>query len=280
MIPLLLALCGPAEAGAWTRAWGELYVKGGVDVYKALRFVLPGTSTPVDGSYFGQQASLYGEAGLSKGHPVQLGLSLPVVNGDARTTATDALGDIEVHTGVTRMGDLRLLPQIALSRKHPISLAVEAKIPLYANGKIGNSAYTWQELFPRPGDGQVDLTAWLAAGGSAWEGGFFELSAGYRWRTEAFVGWSTSARFVDGVPAIAKVGHRLGPALLLVDVDVLVNVAQSDITRQWLRTGFGALIDLGDKGVAVELRAAGEPWARAASQGIGGGVGLSYRKPR
>ena len=68
-LPALLAalfLLAPAsaDAGAWSKGFGEVYAKVEGGAYVALRYVDPRTGESVDASYVGQRYALYAEAGL------------------------------------------------------------------------------------------------------------------------------------------------------------------------------------------------------------------------
>ena len=280
MIGALIGLwCAPpARAGAWTREVGQLYAKAGADVYHASRFVAPSQLEAPGGSYTGQQYSLYGEAGVLPGYKGQLSLSLPLVVGAHRSEIDDAFGgSTPFRATSTTLGDLQTAAQIALHPKIPLSFALAAKIPMYANGDVGDRYPTYATLFPKPGDGQIDLTAWLYAGAAPTAKIFCEAGLGYRHRTETFVGWQTSVTLVDGFPFVAKAGMKLGRFLPIVGVDGLVAVRKDDWTRQWLTLSGNALVDIAD-GVAIEPRLSADLWARNASFGFGSGLGISVRR--
>jgi hypothetical protein len=277
---ILAALLVPdASAGAWTKSLGEHYAKAGVELYGTTRFVRAGTAGS-GGSYVGEQVTAYGELGVLRAWPVQINLSAPFVVGTHATQVSDPLGELDVRASTARLGDLRVAAQVALHRSAPISAAVEAKVPLYANDSVGENQPVLAPLFPLPGDGQVDLTAWLGAGRS-WGPTFVEGALGYRHRTEAFVGWHPpeTIAFVDGIPFVLKGGHRFGKAmLLLAGTEGIVNVApdDADVTRQYASLFVSAMVDLG-RGVAIEPRTWGEVWAKNTSQGVGGGLAVSVR---
>ena len=278
MIAALLA--ASAHGGAWTKEVGEVYVKAGADAYGALSFVAPGGTEASEGSrYFGQQYSVYGETGVLPVHPVQVSVSAPLVVGTHTATAFDAMGPLRLRATTARLGDLRAAVQVALHDEIPIAAAVEAKVPLYANGSVGADIPNYQELFPKPGDGQLDLTGWLFAGGSLAKATFLEGGVGYQHRTEAFVGWDTDITFADSVRFVAKGGRTFGPVLPIVGVEGTVSLGGADdlYTRQFLVASASALIDIAE-GLALEPRFGAELWARSASQGLGGGLGVSWRR--
>jgi hypothetical protein len=274
---MALCLALPALAGGWTKELGEVYTKVGADVYRSTRFVAPGQEQTSEGAYLGQQYGVYAEAGVLPVHKGQLSLSAPLVVGSHRSSFTDPLGEVGFRATTARLGDLQVAGQVALHPKLPLAAALAVKIPMYANGEVGGNYPTYAELFPKPGDGQVDLTAWLYGGFAPTSRTFAELGVGLRHRTEAFVGWQTDITFVDGAPFVAKGGLRFGRVLPIVGIDGHVNFRQDDWSRQWLALSGNVLVDLVD-GFALEGRLSTELWALNASKGAGGGLGLSFRR--
>lgn len=293
----LLALvlgAADARAGAWTREIGQYYVKGGVGVYRATRFVPPGAAEPVDLRYGSRQLQAYGELGVLPGHKGQISVFAPLGSGTLRGEVADPLGPVPLRATTVRLGDLRVAGQVALHPELPLAAAVEAKIPMYANGRVGADYPAYQEIFPKPGDGQVDLLGWLYAGASPLPRAFAEVGVGYLHRTEAFVGWDRASRaravaadpqspagaeltFVDGVVFTAKAGRQLGPVLPILGVEGQLALAESRWTRRFVALYAVALVDVAE-GIAIEPSLKGEIWVRSASQGIQAGLALSARR--
>ncbi|MEO0604640.1 MAG: hypothetical protein AAF211_24615, partial [Myxococcota bacterium] len=182
---------------------------------------------------------------------------------------------VPVRATTARLGDLRVALQTALLRDAPLAVAVEAKIPMYRNGAVGNARINFAELFPKPGDGQVDVTAFVFAGASLSDRTFVEGGVGYLWRTRAFVGWETDVRYVDGLRGVAKLGHTVGRVLGVIGLETQLAFAPDDVTRRFVVANTSALIDLG-RGLSLEPRLGYELIAQNASQGIGAGLGLSW----
>jgi len=269
-----------ASAGGWTKELGSAYAKVGGDVYAAARFVAPGNSEPVTGgSYFGQQYSVYAEAGVLRSYPVQVSISAPFIVGIQSSQVFDAMGQVQLRAMTSRLGDLRPAVQLALSKKVPLAFALEAKIPLYSNDTVGAATPEFTALYPKPGDGNLDFTGWVYGGAAPWDDTFFEAGIGYQVRTEVFVGWDTNLTFADSVRFVGKGGHVFGPVIPIVSVEGTLagGGPEAEFTRQSVAVGLNALIDTG-RGFAIEPRFSAEVWARSASQGLGGGVGLSFRR--
>ncbi len=273
-------LAAAALAGAWTRPLGGLYAKAGADVYDAFTFVAPGHSSAGAGDYFGQQDGIYAEAGVLPGAwKGQLSVAAPLVVGTHTTAIPSIAEEIPVRATTTRLGDLRVAAQTPLLREAPVALSVEVKLPLYANGAVGERFGTSARLFPKPGDGQVDVTPMVFAGASPWAGTFAEVGLGWRFRTEAFVGWDAGAiEFSDGVVFLAKGGHDFGRVIGIVGLDGVVSPEPTAWTRQFVAVAGSALVDLVPDHVALEPRIGTELWARSASRGLAAGLGISVRR--
>jgi hypothetical protein len=281
-----LALPARAEAGAWTKGFGELYAKIDAGAYVALRYVDPRTGESVDASYVGQRYGLYAEAGLLPWHPVQLSLSVP-----AFTVGTTSFGDERLFGPDERAvatsawpGDLQVGLQVGLVKPaSPFQLAasLQVKIPMYGNDQVGRRFGPWKDVFPLPGDGQVDVGGLLVAGASLpappgplspWlEGG-----VGYLHRSEAYVDYTTDRVLVDGVPAFLSFGLAGAKGYALIRADGHFNVAPDDDTREGIVVALQGGLGLG-KGFSLEGRIAGEPWVRGASQGLSFGIGISWQ---
>jgi len=276
---LALSLANAAHAGAWTRAYGSYYAKAGFDVYIAGNYTIGDRIAGEGQTYFGKQLNLYGEVGVLPWWPVQLVAQLPAVNAGTLHEGAIDFSATSARATTVRVGDLRVSLQTAVHPKLPLAVAIEAKIPCYANGRVGiDYGAAFQELFPLPGDGQVDLTGWFLAGASIentplWN----DFAVGYRHRTEWFVGWSTDVVFVDGIAFGDTFGATLGRWTPMLRVDGIVNPKQDDVTRQYLAVAPQLLVDL-EHGIALEARVSFDVWARNAAQGIGGGVGVSMRR--
>lgn len=289
LLPLLaaaLALPSLAHAGPWTRGFGEHYVKAGADFYVTSDY--EDARAESDGEtagferFLGQQYSLYGELGVFPLWPVQLTVHLPVSIGQAVFYDTALIGEGETGTSkTTRLGDLRVGLQTAILKK-PFQLGVsfDVKVPLYGNGRVGFGLGPYRQWFPLPGDGQIDLTAMVVAGGSfptkvpLW----VEGAIGYRHRTETFIGWTTDLTFVDGLPFYVAVGIAPGPVWVVVRADGIKNFVADDTTREALTIGPSVGVTVW-KGLALEARFAADVATRNAPRGVSFGGGVSWRWP-
>lgn len=285
MIGLLLLLTGAADAGAWTRESGGYYAKLGADLYTAPQYTnpatqLPGTDADAAGPYFGQQYGVYGELGLLRAWRVQLAVQAPISVGRTTFRQESSFGDLAGHATVTRVGDVRITPQVALHPTAPVGLGVELKIPAYRNDSVcADNPY--RVYCARPGEGQVDVTPYLTAGTPFARKGFVEGRLGWRWRTGLVVG-SEPPQFAlgDGPAWAATAGWTLGPLLALAVADGVTVVGRDATTPRAVRAGPAALLTVHEaSGLALEARFSADVWAKATSRGYGGGLGVSVRSP-
>ncbi len=272
---MIILVAAIAIAGPWTRSLGDAYARVGVDVFLADQVMLPGSTGSAD--YTGTSTTLYGEVGLVKSWPVQLVVNVaPVAVHRTIFDRQDAFVDATGYATVVSPGDLRIGPQVALS-KLPIAAGVELKVPLYGiDGICLGEELT--DVCARPGDGQIDVTPQVLAGSSFANGAaWVEGSVGYRIRTEAFVGWTDGPSFSDGIPLAAAVGVQATRVWAQLRVDALVNV---DRTTEWtaegVKVGPGAGLRLGN-GLTLESRASWDLWVHNQSLGKSLGLGLSWQ---
>lgn len=278
MSPLLLLFSLRAIAGPWVKAPGEAYVKAGGVVFTAEGFVGP-DGVAVDGAdYLGATAHLYAEVGVAG--PVQAVVNLPVVG--SRNTFGEA-------AYVNRQpGDLELGAEAGgqLSDGVPVSLQVLAKLPLYDNADL--LAYGPSSTrFPAIGDGQVDLTAMAAIGSGLALGGYrgwWSVEAGYRHRTEAWLGDSSAPQRTlrDGVPWRAQLGWSptfgsWEAGWWSLDGAGIQSFESDEVTKQWVQLGSSLGVRVGG-GLALEAGFSEMVWARASARGRSLSAGLSWTR--
>lgn len=277
---LLAALLLPsvALAGPWTKNFGEAYAKLGADYYVPLSYYDPALDNA--GTFFGQTYSAYAEVGVLPWHPVQLGVLIPYQISRLSFEPDTGFAPGLARATTARFGDLRATLQVAILHSTvQLAAACEVKVPMYHNDTVGDGFGAWADRFPRVGDGQVDVTPMVLIGGSIPKSPvWLEGTVGYRVRTEAFIGWDIDAVLVDSVVFRATIGAHVDRAYIMVQLDGNKNVAVDEVSREGVALGPALLLDL-YKGLAWELRFAGEPWARNGSQGLSFGTGLSWRIP-
>ena len=275
-----LAAPGTAEAGAWTKDFGAYYAKVGGDFYKPGAYVDPETGLETDDSYFGQSYGVYLEVGVFPLWPIQVSVSLPVSVGTVTFSDPKTFGDEKGRATTTRLGDLRIGVQGAiLTKTVQLSLGLQVKIPLYSNDRVGSEFSTYQEVFPIPGDGQIDINPQLHVGGGIpttplWMTG----GVGYLHRTSTFVGWDTDLDFVDSLTFTYTFGGSVGPVLVLFQLDGNKNFVADAVTRESLSLGPAVAVNVW-RGLSISARLQGEVWAQNAPRGVSFGFGVSYARP-
>lgn len=267
-----------AHAGAWTRDLGQHFTRGGMDAYVSHRFENALQDVDEVVRFTSYSASVYSEVGISPAWPLQLTVQVPLTFSALDFKVIDAVDPSEQGRATTsRLGDANLSIQTALLRNKPIELAgaLTVKIPLYRLDGIGRDQGAWTDVFPRPGDGQIDVTPWVWLGGG-FPSGFYEVGVGYRFRTEAFIGEAPEASVGDGIPFHAKLGLHGGRVWGIAEVLGIKNFRDDLFTREHVAVGATVMVQVW-KGLAVDARVAPEIWTRKASQGVSWSLGLSWQ---
>jgi hypothetical protein len=263
---LVLAWSGPAEAGPWTKNWGELYVKLGEnffisDSYRdASGAVISGTN------YSGYTTALYFEVGLPVGFQVYSYLPYTV----AQNAFDGGNRYLKASGGDAQMG-LQYSPHF-LDLPFPIAARLEFKVPFYEVAQVSPS-------FPAPGDGQLDVTVWLSGGGSLGNIPFyFFAEVGYRHRTEHFVGDDTGLSYEDGISMFAQVGYTFFERVLLaVNFGGIMTYTDDTVTKSYLTVGPALYIPV-YKGLALEAGFDPIVYSKNSAAGFGFSVGVSYKR--
>jgi len=279
-VALILMLPATAHAGAWTKEWGAYYFKVGGDYYKPGAYVDPETGEETSDSFFGQSYGLYLEAGIFPLWPIQVSVHVPVSIGTVTFSDPKTFGDESARATTTRFGDLRVGVQGAILKKAvQLSIGFDVKIPMYSNDRVGAEFSTYREVFPIPGDGQIDLNPWVHVGGGIPDVPLWmTLGVGYLHRTSTFVGWDTDLDFVDSLSFTYTFGGSPGPVHVMFNLDGNKNFAEDTVTRERVALGPSFAVNVW-KGLSVSARFQGEVWARNATQGVSFGFGLSYHRP-
>lgn len=276
-----------ATAGPWTKELGQHYVKVGADLFFTTDYVdARNPDTGEDAGierFLGTNITVYGEVGVFPLWPIQLQASLPLTIGVSTFKDSALIGEGETgRTTAVRPGDLRFTVQTSILRKgFQLAPQVEVKIPLYGNDSVGRRLGPYRQWVAIPGEGQIDITPMMLMGGSIpktklpmWvEGGL-----GYRFRTEAFIGWDTDLEFVDSVAFYAAFGLAPGKSWVVVRVDGNKNFKVDEVTREAVTVGPSVGVTVW-KGLAIEARLAGDVVANNAPRGISAGLGISWRHP-
>lgn len=232
-----LAFSMGASAGPWVKDQGDYYAKGSMQRFTSTRYVDASNQVvELEGAWFeGDLFSLYTEVGLGHG----LGIVAMIPYAASRNVYLDP----RVIYGYRGLGDVEL--GLQYGRRFgsvPVSLTVQAKLPFYDNHDPRITPGQ-QGVFPILGDGQIDVTTWLAVGGGfslgpwgAWALG----EGGFRVRTGVYPFDSAppDMGFAEGVTWRTQVGvlPRFGSweaGWVALEASGVVNVATDERTRQW-----------------------------------------------
>ncbi len=211
---------------------------------------------------------------------VQLAVQAPLSVGRTTFSQSSTFGDLAGHATVTRLGDVRITPQIALHPTAPLAAGLEVKVPGYRNDTVcADNPY--RVYCARPGEGQVDFTPYAAAGTPFARHGFVEGRLGWRWRTDSVIGSEPPTfELGDGPVWSATAGWTIGSLLALAQADGVTVVGDDDVTPRAVRAGPAAMLTVHERsGLALEARFSADLWAKATSRGYGGGLGVSVRSP-
>jgi hypothetical protein len=272
-LTLLLALARPAAAGPWTKNMGEFYVKAGEGFFLANSFrdAAGGLRPGVD--YLSATTSLYFEVGVYNG--LHVWGYLPYVVAD--NTFADSTRWRRASGGDAKVG-LQYTPRF-FALPFPAAMKLELKVPLYNANGVGVGG-RYDTYFPAPGDGQLDVTFWLSAGGSLGSFPlFFFAEVGYQLRTEAFVGAGDfDAEFGDGFAFYAQVGYTLfDSAVLAVNSGGVIPFDAGSYTKGYVTLGPSIYVPIW-KGLAAEASFNPMIYTNTnAAPGIGFSLGLSFK---
>jgi hypothetical protein len=258
-----------ASAGPWTRDVGHAYVKLGSNLFLADEFVDINNQVQQGASFFGATTSVYGEVGIWKKLHLQFFLPHAVFRN------TYDSGDQYLSAGG---GDAR----VALQWTSPLeifahAIRLEMKVPLYDAADPEDVPPAVRAQFPLRGDGQLDVTLWLSAGGGLPGIPIYIYGEiGHQFRTEAFIGTGLNRAFSDTFVYVAEVGWTFYRQMVLAAFSQGFIPYQSDeFTRAFVDVNAKIYAPVW-KGLALEANVGFIPWARAASKGLSVGFGVSY----
>ncbi len=253
------------QAGPWTKSTGEFYAKVGEGFYSADAFRTADGELISGTNYFSATTYLYAEYGLLDGLHLQTYIPfLAAQNKFSNQTFSDrGLGDASIALQASPL-------KLAL----PTAFRLEAKIPMYSGDRSPNTPGG----VPGRGDAQVDITAWLSAGG-----GFSSIplylyaDVGYQYRTQLTFSDTPRGPFSDGAVFIAQVGYNFfDRATLAVTSSGLLALNEDNISKSYITVGPSLFVPI-TKLIAVEADAYITPYSRNSADGWNLGLGISFR---
>ena len=268
---LALALCAAlassdAQAGPWSKKWGELYVKLAENFFLSESFRDASGNIVTGTQYSGFTTALYFEVGLPAGFHVWSYLPYTVAINDFDTGNKY----MEVGGGDAQMG-LQWSPHF-LNLPVPLAARLEFKVPFYELSSVSPN-------FPAPGDGQLDITVWLSAGASLGDIPIWLFGeVGYRHRTEQHIGDHMDLDLKDGIALFVQVGYNFWDKVLLgVNFGGILTFEDDTATKSYLTVGPALYVPV-YKGLAVEAGFDPVIYAKNSADGYGFSVGVSYKR--
>jgi hypothetical protein len=226
-------------------------------------------------NYLGSTTSLYFEVGIWK--ELQVQGYLPYVIGI--NDQGEGGGKFMRLSG----GDALLALQYGLPwpSLFPVAVRMEFKVPLYDVGGVEGAL---AGNFPAPGDGQLDVSFYLSAGGSLHNIPlFFFAEVGYRHRTEHYVGTGNvdaagePVPFGDGIPFFAQVGYTFFHRVTLsVNTGGILSFENDGRTKSYVTVGPSLYIPI-KWGLAAEAGFDPMVYTLNSAPGYGFTVGLSFK---
>lgn len=279
-----------AAAGPWTREPGHWYFKLGQGLFVADGFRDAQGEFNTESAYTGLSSFVYGEVGLLDRLQTQFYVPYTVGINDfdadsPRRLSTSCENGMLVQTTQRRSAGDAIAglqwtsPWLAL----PHAVRANAKLPLYDLADPGGRC---GDLFPQPGDGQLDASLWLSAGDSLQGAPLFVFGeVGHRFRTEVFFGEDSGQRVADTFLLFGQLGYRfMEDSFLMLNLNVSVPYTNDLTTRGALSIGPNLFLGLGE-GFALETGVDFTPWARNSAQGqasslfwTGASVGVSHTR--
>lgn len=269
----LLLASAPAAAGPWTKSLKEVYVKLGQTFFLSDSYVNASGNVVSGTNYLGATTSVYFEVGLWK--KLHLQAYLPYVIG------INDPGDGSKFLRASG-GDALLALQygLPLPVDFPVAVKVEFKAPLYDVGGVEGG---WSGSFPAPGDGQMDVTFWLSAGGSLSSIPlFFFAEVGYRHRTSLYVGRGNVEQgalvdYGDGIAYFVQVGYTFFERVTAsVNSGAILSFQDDKRTKSYITLGPSLYVPI-KWGLAAEASFDPMVYTRNSSPGLGFTVGLSFK---
>ncbi len=286
LLGLLLGglLASTVHAGPWSKGTGHFYVKVGQGFFLAKQFVDEKQVVRDGADFFGTQTSFYTEIGLFYG--LQLQGSLAYSYGQITYKTDGSFYRLNGPSDAT-VGIQWTPPPLQKALGFPMAARLNVKIPMYDSGYLERQVKSQAANFPSLGDGQIDMTLWLSAGGALPKLPVYLYGEiGYRFRTETYVGSGspkfqmnipgTPVSFLDNFVFHLQLGWKFWKnSLLTVSLVGIIPLGANEVTKGNVSLGVGLYIPL-YKGLAFEASFDPMLWAQSSAKGAAISAGISY----
>ncbi|MEM1009587.1 MAG: hypothetical protein AAGJ35_11345 [Myxococcota bacterium] len=268
----------PVSAGPWSQAPGHFYTKLGQGIMFGRESVGPNGELG-GGNFFGTSTQFYGELGIFYGLQIQafvpfslLRLSRGPDDFFQLTSFQDSIVGLQWTP-----------PFLAEALGFPIALRFNVKVPLYDQQPLLDNPQTRAVIgrLPILGEGQLDFTTWLSAGGGIPKTALYLFGeVGYRVRSDIFVDQrlrDLGLEFLDTLMFNFQVGYNFFNRLVvMLNVNGAIPLGEDRITKGFVNLGIGFYLRLW-KGLALELNVDQMVWYRAAPPVTSFALGVSYK---
>ncbi len=267
-----------AQAGPWSQAPGHFYVKASQNFLFGRESIGP-TGEVSGGDFFGASTQLYGEIGIFYGLQAQFFIPYSVFR---VTRSPQEFYQLDSFVDST-VGLQWTPPFLQQAIGFPIALRFDAKIPMYDQKPFTQDPATKDTFtrFPIIGEGQLDFTLWLSAGGSIPRTDLYLFAeVGYRFRSEVFVDQRIAALgldFLDSFVFQFQAGYNLfRRVLIMLNTSGVIPLGDSPVTKGFVGIGLGLYVPVW-RGLAVEFNVDQMLWFKSAPPITSLGLGISYK---
>lgn len=270
---LVLLVPASARAGPWSKDPGHWYFKLGQSLFTADGFRDAEGRFNTESSYLGLNTFAYGEVGLVEGLqtqfylPFTIGINSFDEDSTLRLSTRCENGLLVNDTSRRSFGDasagLQYSPKLMTM---PHALRADVKLPLY---DLADPRGACRDLFPQPGDGQLDITLWLSLGDSFHPRPFYLYGElGHRFRTEVFIGEATPQQYGDTFVFFGQAGWEFTRgAFLQLNLQLSLPYVDDSTTKGSVVLGPALFVPL-EAGFAVETEVQFTPWASNSAEGV------------
>jgi hypothetical protein len=276
---ILLSMPKAGMAGPWSQGQGHFYVKASQGFMFGKEGLIDGK--PQGSDFFGASTNLYGEVGLVYGLQVQFFVPYAIyrfTRSETEFHQLDSFLDSIVGLQWTP-------PFLQKALGIPIAIRFNTKIPLYNQKVLADDPNFGDAIRKSPilGEGQLDFTIWLSAGGAIPNTNLYLFGeAGMRLRSDIFIDERIKGlglSFLNTFVFNSQAGYFLFKRVLIMlnfNGAIPLGTEVAVVSKGFIGIGLGLYVPIW-KGLAVEAGFNHMLWSVAAPPITGFDVGISYK---